>query len=243
MGKLSIGLGILAVGLLSACEVFFPGNVRGAGSVIVEQRRVRGVHGVDLALPGELSVVIDEDEGLTIEAQENLLPYIESSLQEGILLLQSPPSVFIQPSQPARYTLAAARLDTLRISANGNISASQLEGEDCEITIRGGGNVHIAELNCQRLQVEILSSGSITIVEGVAEVQRLSLSGSGAYEASGLQSATAQVELSGSGDAALWVSERLEVNLSGAGNVVYYGQPALQQQITGAGKVIPRGEK
>jgi hypothetical protein len=56
-------------------------GVRGSGNVVEETREVSGVSGVELATLGTLHVEIGESESLRIEAEDNLLEYIETDVR------------------------------------------------------------------------------------------------------------------------------------------------------------------
>jgi hypothetical protein len=243
MNKATVLLMLVLSLMLSACVAFFPGTVRGNGSLAQEARQVQGARGVDLAAPGDLTVQLGEAEGLLIEAEENLLPYIETSLRGGILTIQQPPGVSILPTQPVRYVLTVTSLESLTVSSSGNIAAPVLEADSIEIAIRSSGNITIAGLVCDRLKIEISSSGNLAVEVGAVGEQRIHLRSSGAYEGAEVRSQAAEVEISSSGSATLWVTERLDANISSSGNVVYYGQPEISERTSSSGKLVPRGEK
>ena len=53
----------------------------------------------------------------------------------------------------------------------------------------------------------------------------------------------ADVEVSGSGEATVWASERLNAEVSGSGEIGYYGSPALNQETSGSGSVTGLGSR
>lgn len=77
----------------------------------------------------------------------------------------------------------------------------------------------------------------------IAEQQAITVSGSGKYRAADLPSESANVQISGSGDATLWVIEILDIVVSGSGNVDYYGAPQVNQRVSGSGNVRSLGNK
>ena len=70
-------LATFAALVLNACgSVVLESNrkiIRGTGSVVEENRSVSGISGVELAVNGDMHIVVDDSESLRIEAQENLL--------------------------------------------------------------------------------------------------------------------------------------------------------------------------
>ena len=58
-------------------RVAWPWGLRGSGRMAEEERPVSGIIGVDLATFGDLTIEVGEQEGLSIEAEDNLIPYCE----------------------------------------------------------------------------------------------------------------------------------------------------------------------
>ena len=82
--KKKLFLLILALSIL-ACQVGGLMGVRGSGNVAEEDRAVSGFTGVALAGIGELTIEVGERESLRIEAEDNLMPYLEAEVRNGML--------------------------------------------------------------------------------------------------------------------------------------------------------------
>jgi hypothetical protein len=217
--------------------------VRGEGNGIKEQRMVKGVTGVDLATLGDMTIVLGEQESLIIEAEENLLQYIEASLSGGILTIQTPPGVNLMPTQPVRYTLTVKNLERLEVTSSGSIAAPAITAENFAVRIRSSGNITLEGLTCERLEIEISSSGNLVIAQGQVGEQTIRIQSSGSYEGGEVLSQVADIQIDSSGSATVWVSERLEADLTSSGNVNVFGSPEVSEQTSSSGKVIERGEK
>lgn len=62
--------------------------VRGSGNVVTEQRQVSGFNCIDLSGSGKLIIAQGSSEGLTIEAEDNIIGRIETSvISSGCLTL------------------------------------------------------------------------------------------------------------------------------------------------------------
>ncbi len=88
----------------------------------------------------------------------------------------------------------------------------------------------------------MLSGAGDVQVAGAADELRLTLSGWGNFDAAGLTSSKATIELSGAGDVNVHAEKELVATVKGAGSVTYYGQPQVQQTISGSGSVKPAGQ-
>ena len=78
----------------------WPGTVRGSGRVVEEERPIGGVDGVVLATLGNLTIVVGDEEELSIKAEENLLPHFETEVRNGTLFIKQRNNTKINPSKP-----------------------------------------------------------------------------------------------------------------------------------------------
>jgi hypothetical protein len=112
-----------------------------------------------------------------------------------------------------------------------------------QVRIRSSGSVEIGGGTLKALDAKLTSSGNLRI-EGKAKDLALDVSSSGDVRGDNFQTSSATVTLSFSGDAALWVVDRLDAKLSGKGKLAYWGEPNLNERIAyGADKMINLGVK
>ena len=91
-------------------------------------------------------------------------------------------------------------------------------------------------INADTLEIDVSGLGDINL-EGEVDFHRVSISGSGKYDAKDLKSRECEIEVSGLGSATLNASEELDIDISGAGNVYYMGNPSISQSISGLGRI------
>jgi hypothetical protein len=80
-------------------------------------------------------------------------------------------------------------------------------------------------------------------VAGKVDSQSIQISGTGNYRAEALSSREADIKISGTGHALVWVMDSLNLDLSGTGDLAYYGEPVLNTSISGAGTLRSLGTK
>ncbi len=218
---------VLVVSMISlsllACQLggLIPGNaktVRGSGDVVEENRAVSGVSGVNLATLGHLTIELGDTESLRIEAEDNLMEYIETELRGGLLIIGTQEDIRLDPTQPVNYFLKVTDLDTIVISSSGDIKMANLETDS--------------------LEVDINSSGSLDIAGGVVNSQDITISSSGSYTAQDLACNEAEVRINSSGSATIWVIDNLEVILNSSGDLRYRGNPTVNASTNSSGRVI-----
>jgi hypothetical protein len=232
---------VILVFSLVACDEIIIGDqgretVRGSGAVVEEDRDVSNISGVELTMQGTLTIVMGGGESLRIEAEDNLLEYIETDVRAGKLVIKTRPGINLQTTRPINYTLTVDELKTITISSSGDVEAERVQSESCSVTISSSGNVSIDSLDCTSLQVNISSSGNLEISGGQVQKQDITISSSGEYRASDLASVEAEVALTSSGTATIRVSDQLRGRLSSSGNIRYIGNPEVNVRTTSSGR-------
>jgi hypothetical protein len=238
-------LPIIAIVLMS-CQI---GNitinqqrVQGSGNAVVEERRVSGIERVSLTAIGELTIIQGDEEGLTVEADDNIMPYIETVMRGRELYLEMRKGISINPITTIRYTLRVKDINRISVTGSGNIYADALDVDDLNLSISGSGNMNFGSLTAANLKVTTSGSGNFDLA-GTVERQDITITGSGNYRAGDLESIRANVQISGAGSVTIQAAEELDVRITGFGNVDYYGSPNVSQTISGSGNVRSRGSK
>jgi hypothetical protein len=244
--KLILIVSIVALSIL-ACQVgsFSLGGartVRGSGDIVEETRAVSGVTGVELATLGTLTIEVGDTESLRIEAEDNLMEYLETEVRGGRLRIGTQDDVNLRATRPVNYYLTVTGLEAIVITSSGDIQAPDLEAERFSITINSSGDLEMGMLNADTLEVDIGSSGDLDIAGGEVKTQNVTISSSGNYTAQDLESAEAEVRLNSNGSATIWVHDQLKAILSSSGDLRYRGNPTLDATTSSSGDVIQIGE-
>ena len=226
--------------ILSACG---SAQVSGSGQVVSEERQIADVSGVTLATPGELTITMGDTEALRIEAEGNLLPYIESEVEDGMLTIEVRKKVDFQPTKPIRYSLTVTELDTIFNTSLGSISAPALRADNFWILVNSSGDVTLAGLEAGTLEVALTSLGNLSISGGQVDTQKVNINSSGSYQAGDLRSQAARVEINSLGNATVWVTRLLDAHLTSSGSLSYYGEPKVTAETDSLGKMLPLGNK
>ena len=203
-------LAALSLGVL-ACATILPGSstrVVGSGNVIEETRSFEGINGVSLDTLGDMHIVLGGKEQLTIRAEDNILPYLETEIQGGVLHIRTQPNLGLSTTRPIEYTLTVISLDSIAATSLGNIVAPDLEAQNFSISASSSGDITLGELGATRvkinlssigsvdlagiqaaqLDVSISSSGDLNIQAGQAKAQDIRLSSIGSYHAENVDS-------------------------------------------------------
>jgi hypothetical protein len=256
-------LSILSVAIIAAllCGC---GLVQGSGNIVSESRAVSGFTQVALEGSGDLTISQGDAEGLIIEADDNLLPYIETEVRDGTLHIgfKTPSPIIPWPTQTIQYHLSMRTIEAVKLYGSGDIRSESIEAGDIKFIIAGSGDISIGELEADTVGTSISGSGTLRIDQVTAESisatisgsgkfflagqvteQQIAVSGSGDYKAFDLESQTVSLSISGSGDIELWVTDSLDIQISGSGDVRYYGSPASSQKVSGSGNISSLGSR
>jgi len=233
---------VLVMALSSlACGVNFNGfginTVRGSGSLVTEERPVSAFERIELSGIGKLIIRLGSEEALVIEAEDNLLEYIETTVRGDTLEIGSREGMNMQPTEPIIYNLTVKSLDSISVSGLGNVVVPELEATRFSVDISGAGDVNLDSLHAEQLVVSVSGLGSVGIDAGQVSAQTIDISGSGDYNGRNLESQTTDVQVSGLGSATLWATQDLLVNISGSGSVRYAGDPNVDSDISGLGSL------
>lgn len=212
--------------------------VHGSGNVVTEQRQVSDFDEVALRGIGNLYLKQGDEESLTIEAEDNIIPAIRTEVHGRRLEIGHERGAWrnIRPTKPLNFYLTVKELHEVELSGSGSIEAEMLRTDSLTVSISGSGDARIEQIEGDELATRISGSGSLRAAGRVTR-QTITISGSGDYRADDLVTETCSVTVSGSGHADLRVAEKLDVVISGAGSIRYIGSPSIHKVVSGSGRI------
>jgi len=216
-------------------------TINGDGNVKKESRTVADFN--SLSSHGAINVTISygNSNSIQVEADDNLLPYIETNVENGKLIIQTKKNVNLRTRRKIIVSVSMIKINALQLSGSGNIdgNGSFTADEETKIMLSGSGNIHLTSGTFKNLNLAISGSGNILVKGGSANSVLVAVSGSGNADCSGITADQADVKISGSGNAKVNVSKSLTANISGSGNVYYKGNATdISTRIIGSGKAI-----
>jgi len=222
---------------LQAKEIPLP-----SGKVLKETRAVSSFKNIIIAGSGQLYIKQGNQESLVIEAEDKVLPEINSEVKDDTLTLSPKESGFsiFSINQPVIYHLTVKNIENINISGDMHISGrNTLTTNQLNLEISGAGTADL-KVKVESLKTKISGSSDI-IVQGSANQQIIEIEGAGEFNGKKLNTKKTRVSISGAGNTIVNASEELDINISGFGKVQYYGQPKITQEISGGGEIIPLG--
>lgn len=233
-------LAFLFAGFVAAAPALAE-TVKGNGTIKSETRTAVGFNGVSLALPAKVEVRIGPTESVTVEADENLLPLIETSVRNGSLEIKPVRRNLSLDSRSIRIVVQAKQVQELEIGGVGSFHAQAIRSTKLRLGIGGAGSMDLKQVEAEQLEVKIAGSGDIKLT-GTARRLDASVAGSGDIDAPNFVVDDADIDIAGSGAAQLGVRKLLDVTVVGSGTVRYLGDPQVKRTVLGAGVIRRVGQ-
>ena len=232
--------------------------IRGSGHVVSETRPVKDLHRLTLMGSPDVYIAQGTEESLRIEAEDNLLPLVETVVREGELRISFPrpdTEARLRPTKPVKVYLTVKELNHISTLGSGDIECPALTAGELALETIGSGdiklNAHATSLSCRlvgsgdmtlageaaRWQVTVAGSGDFTAHDLKSKVCDLQISGSGDCRGSITTADSLSLAVAGSGDAKLSIhTKRLLCRVSGSGDISLSGAVTSQQvKLRGSG--------
>ncbi|MGC1375098.1 MAG: head GIN domain-containing protein [Anaerolineales bacterium] len=254
MKKLLLPL-ILTI-LLSACNLTV---VSGSGKIASSNRAVSAYSQLAFDAPGELTIVQNEKEALIIAGDDNLLGYIKTEVEAGVLHIYVTPGIaLLDATQPIRYTLNVKSLSEVSLGGSGSITSAGLNGDQVALKLNGSGNITLASLKVDTLDFQMNGSGSLKLDALTARKVTLGMNGSGDAAIDALSADELRADVKGSGkyvlkgkvtrqnlsslgsgkyDARALESGQADISVIGSGDSKVWATESLSISILGSGSV------
>jgi hypothetical protein len=218
-------------------------RISGSGKVVLENRPIADFDSLALFSSGRIILTQGTAPSLSVETDDNLLPYIRTTVEGGALEITTERdgrSHNLDPTGEIVFRLGVTDLTDISLFGAGRIEAGTLTAERLDIQVLGSGDIAIEALTADVLDVSVPGHADLEFA-GAATSQSISWMGAGTYDGSALQTESAEVDILGAATITVWATETLDITITGSGTVEYYGQPQLDQRITGAGDIRSLG--
>lgn len=229
--------GLLGSILLQSCDGWSGEKVKGSGHLQTEERSISNAR--DIRIEGDFIVdlVPDSKTSLTVEADDNLLPYIVTKQEDGALVLRTRDNVWFSTSNRAHITVHTDLLESVDLSGSGSVTGKgKFSGaEKMDLDISGSGKVTL-EVNTPAIKTNISGSGQMNLA-GETKSLIVDISGTGNFKGEELKAEDVNIDITGSGNARVFADASLKAGITGSGNVYYRGKATISSDITGSGAV------
>lgn len=194
------------------------GGVKGSGDAASEKRDVTGFKGVDVSSSFQVEITAQKDFSVTVEADDNILPLIETEVRGGVLRIEC--SRRVSPKTPMKIIISAPDIENIETSGAANVTLNSIKNSGLNIDSSGASKI---------------------LVTGETTKLVVDVSGATKIDAEGLVSENAVIDTSGASHVSVNVLNSLRTDASGASKITYSGSPReLNTKKSGAASVSPR---
>ena len=205
-----------ALFMLSGCHI---GGVRGSGVRKTEKRDLASFTSIETSGAFEVEVNCQKPPSFEIEADDNLLPMVQTEVRGGVLHVSTTKGYSSSGGIILRITVPD--LESVKNTGAGKFRVSDLKNDSFEIQSTGAAQV---------------------VATGQSKSVKIGSTGAGKIDAHNLRAETADVNVTGAASVDVYATDQLEVTVSGAGRVTYSGNPKINKHVSGAGQVTKKQE-
>jgi len=222
--------------IFSSCRFVTGERIRGNGNVRTETRSPGSFKSV--SSHGSFDVFVSSGEqAVKIEAEENLLPYIETYVEGYTLHVGTKDNYWLRPGRKVKIFVSSPDYESIRSYGSGDIIGESkiTNSSKLELGVNGSANIKM-DIDAPEINTETNGSGDI-FLKGETKSFEGEIHGSGNIKALDLRSGDATIKIYGSGDADVFVDGKLDVHVAGSGDVNYKGNAQISSSIAGSGRV------
>lgn len=217
--KKLLALVVLLPLLVAGCHHGFGADIKGSGKRVTQKRDVGQFTAISTDGAFDIEVVCQKDLGIEIEADDNLLPLIETQVSGNTLRIR--PTRNYSAEDPPKIKITVPNIEAF--SANG------------------AGKFQVSGLNNEKFQVSLNGAPTFS-ASGTTKMIGVDTNGAAKVDTHNLHAAHAVVDSKGVSRVDLGVSDQLDVTVSGPSHVTYKGDPVVNKTVHGPGKVEKRAD-
>lgn len=215
----------------------FTKNIKGNGKKITENRSVSDYDKISVAGSFDVKLAKGKEGAISINADENLMEYIETEVKDGHLKIQPKKGYQISSTKTISITVPFDIVDAISLAGSGNLSSTDmLNVTDLKLSLAGSGGMNLP-VSVKNLSSHIAGSGNIKL-SGNTEVLKCEIAGSGNLEGAALKATASHVNIAGSGNVKVHAVSEIYAKIVGSGDVIYTGNPTIEKlKSVGSGSI------
>lgn len=192
----------------------------GSGVVKEENRVVANFSQLSVGVPVVVTISQGSTEGLSISADDNLLPLLNTRVENGELIIDADNRRGFSTKHPIKIRLNVKTLNAVKINGSGDVLGDQIKGEKFEVAINGSGDVQFKSVVAPMFKVAIRGSGDVTVNTVDAQSIETNVVGSGDIKLATVLATNVNVSIRGSGDVQLaGRADKVAIEIAGSGDV------------------------
>lgn len=211
-------------------------KIKGSGYVRTEQRTVKPFSRIEASRAIKVFVAQGEQTAITVEADDNILPYIKTEVNGNTLTITLSENINIESYADMNVLLTVPALTELHSSTASRIEGTTLwKVNGIELSATTAGSIKL-ETEASGIDATASTSGEIKLA-GKTDRLNAKASTAGSVEAKELIAGNADVSASTGGEIEIHVTGKLEYSASTGGEIRYKGDAALTGKASTGGEI------
>ena len=220
----------------SGCREMAGERVKGSGHVITENRSTSEFNSIDVS--GAIDVYVRQDSATSVkvEADDNILEYIEVHTEGSRLEIYTQNNIRLRPSNKIKVYISSPEYKEIQVSGASSVRCeNEITSDVLDVNLSGASEGRL-ELNAPKISVNVTGASNANIKGKTKDFEGRA---SGASEIRGfdLLSENADVDASGASNIEIYASVRIDGQSSGASSVNYKGNAQSSVEKSGASSV------
>jgi hypothetical protein len=215
-------------------------RIKGNGKVVTVNRTTSNFDGVAVGGSFDVILVKGKEGKITIEGEENVIPYIETEMEGDLLKIRFKKNTNINTTKKLTVTVYFENIEKVSLAGSGNLTCNEtIKSKDFAVALGGSGNITL-KVDAKEINSNIAGSGNIELT-GTSNEITCSIAGSGSLKSYDLSTDILNTNIAGSGSVKITVKNKIDAKIVGSGSVYYKGNPAdIDTKSVGSGSVIDR---
>ena len=215
-------------------------KIKGNGNVITKTRTTSDYDGVGIGGNFDINLVQGEEGKITIEAEDNIIPYIVTEVKGNTLHIKYKKNINVRNTRRITITVPYKDIDKVSLGGSGNITnEGTIKSDDFKVSLGGSGNITL-NVDANDVKSSIGGSGNIKL-SGNSNEFNCSIAGSGSIKAYDLETDILTATIAGSGSIRSTVKTKIKAKVVGSGSIYYKGNPThIDSKSVGSGDVIDK---
>lgn len=213
---------LLTFFILQASSCSYLNRVKGDKNVVTKEIKIQDYEAITLSSNADViyETKQDADPFLSIEIDENLIPYIDIKNKDNQLTIGQSDKAKIDPTKFVIRTNSKV-IRSIRAMGNGDfVTQGQINSDNISLQLIGNGDIIMDSIEAGTIDASLIGNGDIKL-KGKAELANYSLVGNGDITAKDLEAKNARGKVIGNGNISMYAKEKLEAKLVGNGDIQY----------------------
>lgn len=215
-------------------------EIKGSGYVLTQQRNLNDFTSIEVSSGIDIAIVQGEILPITVEADDNLFPYLKTVVHNKILKVYIPDTIKITKYADLNVLISMPVLCDLRASNGSRIDASPQRWDCRQINLEATNGARIRiHLKTKNIQIAARTSATVEL-KGNSENLQAVLKTAARLEARNFRAETAHLNLATGARAEIQVTDSVSYELSGNAHLLLKGTPHISGESVNSGSKMIR---